>query len=145
MSFLGQVSKKINNSRKPDLNHMTMPVKLVFEDRGARIHFERTMGARCGLRATMSLPKNVRNAQFAFHEEIKVMYPGELTMVRTDTDRLRFVAFHKEDGGPKWIPCKEWRGIPWGILRDSNPNVEGATRAERSTDGDSGDTQMGVA
>ena len=117
LTFLGQASKKIVNNAKPDLDHMTMPVKLTFEDRGARIHFERTMGARCGLRATMSLPKNIRIAQSVFHDEIKKRYPGQITMVRTDTERLRFIAFHKEDGGPRWIPCMEVREIPLDILR----------------------------
>ena len=125
VTFLGQVSKKIENKKKPELSHMTLPIKLTFEDKGARIHFERTIGARSGLRATMSLPNQVRKAQSAFHEEIKKRYPNDITMVRTDVGKLRFIAFHKEDGGPKWLPCTEVRGIPLDVLRDNNPAVEG--------------------
>ena len=56
---------------------------------------------------------------------MKKAYPGEVTMVRTEAARLRFVAFHKEDGGPKWLPCAESRGIPLDILRGSGPVVGG--------------------
>jgi hypothetical protein len=125
MTFLGQVSKKIENRNKPELSHMTMPIKLVFEDKGARIHFERTIGARSGLRATMSLPKNIRKAQAAFHDEIRKRYPNEITMVKVDTGRLCFTALHKVDGGPKWLPCTEVRSIPFNILRDDVAAVDG--------------------
>jgi hypothetical protein len=119
ITFLGQVSKPINNKYRPGLSHMTMPIKLVFEDRGSRIHFERTLGARCGLRATMSLPRNIRIAQAKFGEAIKDKYADRITMVRTDTEKMRFIAFHKEEGGQRWIPCPEWQEIPPNILSES--------------------------
>jgi hypothetical protein len=117
MTFLGQVSRQVNNPRRPDLDHMSMPIRLEFEDRGARIHFERTMNARCGIRAAMSLPNQVREAQRKFQNAIKDKYPDEIVMVRTDTLGLCFRAFHKEEGGPKWIPCPEMEPIPYNILR----------------------------
>jgi len=120
MTFLGQASKKANNPKRPDLTHMTMPIKLEFDDRNARIHFERTMLAQCNLRASISLPKSVRIAQNKFHEIIRAKYPDEITMVRTDTLRLTFNAFHKAEGGPKWLPCLECENIPLDILQSEN-------------------------
>jgi len=123
MTFLGQASRKANNPRRPDLTHMTMPIKLEFDDRNSRIHFERTMLAQCNLRASISLPKPVRKAQNKFHDLIREKYPDEITMVRTDTLKLTFIAFHKAEGGPKWIPCSEFENIPLDILQseDSDP------------------------
>jgi hypothetical protein len=140
MTFLGQASKKANNPRRPELDHMTMPIKLEFEDRSARIHFERTVLARCNLRASMSLPKNVRKAQSKFHDFIRELYPGEITMVRTDTFKLQFTAFHKEDGGPKWLLCPEGQPIPLDVLNgetDVSPGgaaggVPGVPRADEA-------------
>ncbi len=120
MTFLGQASKKVNNPRKPDLEHMSMPIKLEFDDRNSRIHFERTMLDKCNIKASMSLPKPVRTALNKFHDNLKIRYPDEITMARVDTYKLRFIAFHKEDGGPKWEPCPEWLAIPLDILKDGN-------------------------
>ena len=120
MTFLGQASKKVNNPRKPDLDHMSMPIKLEFDDRNSRIHFERTMLDKCNIKASMSLPKPVRTALNKFHDNLKIRYPDEITMARVDTYKLRFIAFHKEDGGPKWEPCPEWLAIPLDILKDGN-------------------------
>ena len=117
MSFMGQASKPVK-----DGTHCSMPIKLEFEDRGARIHFERTVKERCGIRATMSLPYNVREAQKKFHATMRDLYEGEIIMVRVDTEKLRFVAFHKFDQGPKWNPCFEYEDIPHDILsRDMGP------------------------
>jgi len=110
-----------------------MPIKLEFEDAGARIHFERTIFARCGLRATQSLPKNVRIAQKKYLDTVKSNYPGEIVMVRVDTRRLRFSVFHKEDGGPKWLPGTETMAIPYNILSgdggEAGPAIGGAGAA----------------
>ena len=129
MTFLGQVSKKANNTRRPDLTHMTMPIKLEFDDRSARIHFERTMLAQCNLRASISLPKAVRTAQNKFHDLIREKYPEEITMVRTDTLGLTFKAFHKAEGGPKWLPCMEIENIPLNILQSEAINAHPAGTA----------------
>ena len=75
------------------------------------------MLAQCNLRASISLPKPVRKAQNKFHELIREKYPDEITMVRTDTLKLTFIAFHKADGGPKWLPCSEFEYIPLDILQ----------------------------
>jgi hypothetical protein len=60
----------------------------------------------------------VRIAQKKYLETVKTNYPGEIVMVRVDAQRLRFCVFHKEDGGPKWIPGMEYMNIPYGILSD---------------------------
>lgn len=123
MTFLGQVSKKVKNLKRPELDYMTLPIKLEFEDRNARIHFERTMLTSCNIRASMSLPKNIRTAQKKFQDAIRAKYPEEITMVRTDTKKMCFIAFHKEDGGPKWLQCHEWEGISPDVLREGGTAV----------------------
>jgi hypothetical protein len=47
---------------------------------------------------------------------MKERYVNEIVMVRVDTERLRFIAFHKEDQGPKWLECLEVEPIPYDIL-----------------------------
>ena len=116
MTFMGQASSPPNKERKPDAKYCTMPIKLEFEDKGARIHFERTLVARCGLRATMSLPYNVRVAQNNFLDSVRPNYPGEIVMARVDTEKLRFNVYHKADGGPRWLDGSEWVDIPHDIL-----------------------------
>jgi len=44
MAFLGQASSPPSKEREPDAKYCTMPVKLEFEDRGARIHFRHGQG-----------------------------------------------------------------------------------------------------
>jgi len=66
LSFMGQASRPVK-----DTAYCSMPIKLEFEDKGARIHFERTIRAQCGIRATMSLPKPIRDAQSKFYKLIK--------------------------------------------------------------------------
>jgi hypothetical protein len=111
MAFMGQASRPVK-----DKTYCSMPIRLEFEDKGARIHFERTIKAHCGVRATMSLPPIIREAQTKFYNEIKDRYKNEIVMVRVDVEKLRFVAFHKEDRGPKWLPCLEMEPIPHDIL-----------------------------
>jgi len=43
-----------------------------------------------------------------------------------DTEKLRFKAFHKEDGGPQWIPCPEEEPIPFDILTRGSVPAGGA-------------------
>lgn len=117
MVFMGQSSKPVNKERNPNAGDFhTMPIRLEFEDRGARIHFERTMREKCGIRVSMSLPKGIRQEQQKFHASLLQNYPGEMVMVRVDTDRLRFNAFHKYDGAKDWISCSETREILPGAL-----------------------------
>ena len=75
----------------------------------------------------MSLQYNIREAQKKFHATMRDLYEGELIMVRVDTEKLRFIAFHKFDQGPKWNPCFEYEDIPHDILsRDMGPPTKAA-------------------
>ena len=114
---MGQVSRPAKDMQQKDKGYCSMPIKLEFEDCGARIHFEQTMKARCGIRATMSLPREIRDMQRNFHAEMKAAYSEEIVMIRVDTEKLCLNAFHKRDKGPKWIPCPDSRPIPHNILR----------------------------
>jgi hypothetical protein len=116
LSFLGQVTKPYNNSRDasdPRNNKFcTLPVKLVFPDRGARIHFERTMREKCEIRASMSLPPGIRKEAEKYRQTLLSKFPGEIVMVRAESNGLCFAGFHKVDGGGKWIRDTETSKIP---------------------------------
>jgi len=107
VDFLGQSSKAHVDRDKTPSGFCSMPVKLDFEDMAGRIHFERTMREKCGVRATMSLPPNIRAEQKVFHDQLKLAYPDQLIMTRPDTRSLSFIAFAKKDKEPKWNRLKE--------------------------------------
>jgi hypothetical protein len=118
LDFVGIRSEPIKireNSSQPNTSCHTMPVKLRFEDRNTRLHFERTIKSVCGLRATMSLPKPLREEQAVFLRAVKERYPGRIVTARPDVASLRLVAFHKLHGESKWQKCSESVPIPHGI------------------------------
>ncbi len=60
LDFVGQTSSQKIDKRDPanpvTLPFCTMPVKLEFQNRNNRIHFEKTLRKHCNLKATISLP-----------------------------------------------------------------------------------------
>jgi hypothetical protein len=119
LDFIGIRSEPIKireHGNQPVKDCHTMPIKIRFEDKNTRLHFERTIKANCGLRATMSLPKPLREEQAVFAKKIRERYPGEIVTARPDPDSLRLVAFHKKHGEGKWLKCEESVPIPYGIL-----------------------------
>ena len=71
VEFLGAASK-IHSRRDGTLSgHYSMPVKIEFENKGARIHFECTMREKCDIRPSISLPTGIRKAQTTFYNELK--------------------------------------------------------------------------
>ena len=96
--FLGG-SSKIHSARDGSLSGFySMPVKVEFENKGARIHFERTLREKCDIRPSISLPTGIRKAQTAFYNELKNKYNDYIIMTRPDTASLSFFAFAKKDG-----------------------------------------------
>ena len=111
VEFLGQSSRKAKpltvtddggNETVTERAFCTMPVRLEFEDRSGRLHFERTMREKCGLKASMSLPLGLRVAQKAATAAVKRECPGTVAMVRPDVDSLSFVALVKRGCEKKW-------------------------------------------
>jgi hypothetical protein len=119
MDFIGLKSEKTkqkDETTNEPKNHFTMPIKLKFEDRNSRLHFERSVKSTCGLRAVMSLPKNIRDEQSLFAKALRDRYRGELVTVRPDVDSLHFIAFKKKATDKRWERCSETMAIPHGIL-----------------------------
>ncbi len=116
LSFLGQVTKPYTNNRDANDSRnntfCTMPIKLEFPDRSARIHFERVMREKCKIRASMSLPPGIRKEAEKYRKSLLERFPGELVMVRAESEGLRFAAFHKRDGEGKWTRIEETFPIP---------------------------------
>ena len=117
--FLGG-SSKIHSTRDGKLSGFySMPVKVEFENKGARIHFERTLREKCDIRPSISLPTGIRNAQAAFHNELKQKYEGYIIMTRPDTPSLSFIAFAKKDGEKGWTKLDDVRPIDPAAVRDN--------------------------
>jgi hypothetical protein len=140
MDFVGQSSARKIDKRGPA--NPTMLVKLDFPDRNTRIHFERTLRKHCGMKASMSLPFEIRKYQGLFYKAMKTRYPDRIVMVRPDTPSLSFVAFMKNEGGSGWTRCRETVAIPKGIMlpnfvypnRVDLPAVEGDVMGEGDDD-----------
>ena len=94
------------------------------ENKGARIHFERTMREKCDIRPSISLPTSIRKAQTTFYNELKEKYAGYIVMTRPDTQSLSFIAFAKKDGEKGWTRLDDTRNIDPASLRNTgNENI----------------------
>ena len=87
MTFIGQASAppRSPNNRPSDaiVPKNTMPIKFTFEDRDARIHFEKTMTSKCGLNVSPSLPKPIRDMIAAMGRELRTNDPASMYILRT--------------------------------------------------------------
>jgi hypothetical protein len=119
MDFIGLKSERSKN-KDPVTNaqkeHFTMPVKLKFEDRNSRLYFEKSIKSHCGLRATMSLPRPIREEQGLFANALRARYPGDAISARPDVASMHFIAFKKGPTEKKWTRCSETIPIPNGIV-----------------------------
>lgn len=120
LDFIGQSSTRKIDKRDPEnpvtLPFCTMPVKLDFPDRNTRIHFEKTLRKHCGIKATISLPFQIRKYLSLFLTAMKSRYAGRVVSVRPDTLNMSLVAFMKNEGGAGWSRCRESVPIPRGIM-----------------------------
>ncbi len=116
MTFLGQATKPYTNSRNAsdprNGTFHTMPIKMVFPDRNSRIHFERTMREKCKIKASMSLPYGIRKEAEKIRKSALEKFPGEIVMVRAESDTQSFAIFHRRYGEGKWERCPENVPIP---------------------------------
>jgi hypothetical protein len=98
---------------------------LEFPDRSARIHFERTLREKCKIRASMSLPPGIRKEAEKYRQTLLSKFPGEIVMVRAESEGLRFAGFHKKDGEGKWIRDPDTCKIPLSaVLPEEEDNTE---------------------
>jgi hypothetical protein len=120
LGFIGQTSQRKIDKRDPanpvTLLFCTMPVKLDFPDRDIKIHFEKTLRKHCGMKATISLPFQIRQYQALFLDALRNRYKGRAISARPDTSTLSMVAFMKNEGDHSWSRCRETVPIPRGIL-----------------------------
>jgi hypothetical protein len=142
LEFTGQTTTRKIDKRDPEnpktLDFCTMPVKLDFPDRNTRIHFEKTLRKHCGVKATISLPFQIRRFQSLYLEALRDRYKGRAITARPDTSTMSMVAFMKNEGDRGWSRCRETVLIPRGILlpgsvipnRVDLPVVDGAGRVD---------------
>ncbi len=123
LDFIRQTTIRKIDRRDPanpvTLPYCTMPVKLDFPDRNTRIHFERTLQKHCGMKASISLPFQIRRYQSLFLKAMKDRYEDRILTVRPDAPTLSLVAFMKNEGGGGWSRCRESVPIPRGIMLPS--------------------------
>jgi hypothetical protein len=91
-------------------------VKLKFDDRNARINFEKTLKEHTGVRASMSVPIPIRDEMKVFRKALSERYPAEIVVVRLDTVSAELYAIRKIDKAEGWTPCQERFRLPHGIL-----------------------------
>ena len=120
VDFLGQASRKFENSRNPTDPRIgsfcSMPVKLTFTDRDSRIHFENSIRNLGGPKATQSFPKLVRAVMAEYAKNIRLSHPDMVVMVRPDTRTLQINAFIKSDGEKSWNRLPDSYPIPLGTM-----------------------------
>jgi hypothetical protein len=120
MEFLGQSTTRKIDKRDPanpkTLPFCSMPLRIDFPDRNTRIHFERTLRKHCDLKASISLPKPLRQLQAVYLSAVRARHPGKIVMVCPETASLSLVAFIKEDGEWGWTRCPDEYRIPRGII-----------------------------
>jgi hypothetical protein len=118
MEFIGFSSKKFTGRNEEDMRKntfCTMPIKFRFEDRNARIHFETAMRNHCTLKASISLPKPIREEQSAFLKALRSKYAGQIVTVRPDTANMALQGFIKPEG-QKWERLPDRVALDYGIL-----------------------------
>ena len=120
VDFLGQASRKFENSRNPTDPRIgsfcSMPVKLTFTDRDSRIHFENSIRNLGGPKATQSFPKPVRTVMAEYAKNFRLSHPDMVVMVRPDTRTLQINAFIKSDGEKSWNRLPDSYPIPLGTM-----------------------------
>jgi len=116
LEFLGQRSRKYRSPGGTESNYCSMPIKLSFADKDARLNFERTVRSHTGLRVSQSLPQPIRSHMAAFRRALEDRYRGSIVMVRPEPKRLELIAFRKAEGEGRWTNCTESIPIPSGIL-----------------------------
>jgi hypothetical protein len=116
MEFIGTRSERAKDRSGAEKTFFTMPVKVKFEDRDARINFEKQVKNTAGLRAVMSLPKPIRVEQSAFQKALRDRYKSDFIMVKPDPRTLRLISFRKEGGEGKWFRGEEELALPPGIM-----------------------------
>jgi len=55
----------------------------------------------------MSLPPGIRTEAEKYRQTLLSKFPGEIVMVRAESEGLHFAGFHKRDGEGKWIRVDE--------------------------------------
>jgi hypothetical protein len=143
MDFIGASSKPFKGKSLGDMRNgkfCTMPIKFRFEDRDSRIHFETSVRKYCTLKASMSLPKPIREEQAAFAKIVRERYPGEIVAVRVDTLGLELRAYRKLDGQKQWTKCQEAAssGSPGGGPEGEEGGEGGGDRHDAQQDGHQG-------
>ena len=104
--FLGTRSTLFENKQNKgdprNKSFCSMPVKLTFRDRGSRINFEQTMRTLCNLRATISLPKPIRELRTSLAEDVRSNVPNRFVSIRLNSENQSLVALTKKDASSQW-------------------------------------------
>ena len=119
--FLGTRSTPyVNKQHKDDPrnnNFCSMPVKLTFRDRGSRINFEQIMRTFCDLRATISLPKPIRELRTSLAEDVRSNAPNCFVSIRLNSEKQSLIALTKKNASSQWEQHSV-RKIPPHILHN---------------------------
>ena len=99
MTFIGQASAppcmNLNRPLDAPTPKNTMPIKFTFDDRNARIHFEKTMKNKCGLKVSPSLPKPIRDMISIKGKTLRESNPDSMYILRTCSQTLSIIVLKK--------------------------------------------------
>ena len=109
----------------------TMPIRLSFEDRDARIFFERTLREKSDMRAVQSLPRELRRQQSMLYETARRDFPDHYINIRTCATSLCFVIKKRLKTGGQWENLRM-------VIIDPQTMVSGSVPATAGL-GDGGD------
>jgi hypothetical protein len=105
MDFYGKVTRPYYNKRNvndtANGTFCTMPVKLNFKTKEAKVHAETVLKKNCGIRGSTPLPQKVRKLIGSTIADHKAKFPGCFIQVRIDTEILALKVSRRNDK-------KEW-------------------------------------
>ena len=104
MEFFGKVTKPFANKKDAadaaNGKFHTLPVKMVFKDKDAKIRAEKVLRSNCKVNCTTPYPIMLRNAIKRTIDSQKASYPNEFIQVRVDPEAAALRVSRRSDG--KW-------------------------------------------
>ena len=104
MEFFGKVTKPYANKKDAtdDSNGKfhTLPVKMLFKDKDAKVRAEKVLRTSCKVNCTTPYPIRLRNAIKRTIDSQKLTYPNEFIQVRVDPEAAVLRVSRRSDG--KW-------------------------------------------
>ena len=105
MEFFGKVSRLYNNKFNPkdpdNGKYCTLPVKMSFKDKDAKVRAETVLRTHCKMQCSTPYPLKLRQVIKQTLGEQKLAHPKDFIQIKVDTENLSLRISRKTDG--KWF------------------------------------------